>query len=153
VHEAEAAGDDHVAWFMLDGVDDVASRPSTKVRATSGARARQTGLSPSRAKGDLGAAMRVVSVPFMRRLWQHSSPGSTLPGVAAAESQIWAMKKTCRDDSRHCLTAGLLFRRTQEVEEGAAETNCRACRSSRTQPHRGREQYPRYPAVQPSNRR
>ncbi len=58
-------------------------------------------------------------------------PDGNLPGAHEAEAHSLSVEKICHSESRHGCVRGLVFSRSQEVEEGTAEMNCRASRSSR----------------------
>lgn len=58
-----------------------------------------------------------------------ANPNGTLPGAHEAEVRSLAVEKICHGERRHGRVRRLVFPRTQEVEEGTAEMNCRASRS------------------------
>lgn len=94
----------------------------------------------------LRSCRAVVVVSFMRShpAWVGCAagpvfnPDGTVPGVHEVEVHSLSVEKICNAESRHGWVRGLVFPRTQEVEEGAAEMNCRASRSGRMRNGSGR---------------
>lgn len=95
----------------------------------------------------VGSAIRLSVCPPDR-----SNPGNKLPDVSPAGLHGSALKKTCHSHSRHWLAATLSFLLYPGSRVGAADTNCRACRST-GRGSRVASSIRVIPAVRPSNRR